>query len=270
MSTPDIDAAFGDAPLMLALAQITFSQSPEVIAHITDVKAAISLLGMPIAQKRQQMNFAIKAGTNPPQVTHNDIWWFSSLDHRSAVALAQNSVTLYEANYNRFSDFNSKLRTVVDSIVKTAGDGCFLTLVALRYISGFESDGSPSPYLIRGLHGVPTEPFQTDHFHHKYEYWCATEGGGRLAISAKTVHGDEIVSKEFQAAGIAIDGKFTLPRKVDAIQLDLHETIPRKPPARLSSADVESLYNDMHIRIKTAFLSITTEEAHKKWQMSAG
>lgn len=267
-SVPDIDSVFADAPLMLALAQITFTQSPEIFTRITEVKSALATLGMPIAQKRQQTNFSIKTGGGAPQVTQNELWWFSSLDRKRAVAIAQNSITFYDADYQRFPDFMGLLRIVVDSVVTAAGEGCFLTMVALRYLSGFPSDGDPTPYLASGLQGIPTESLQTDHFHHKYDFWCATASGGRLALNVKTVHGNELVPKEFQAAGVAIDRKFGLPREIDAIQLDIHETVPRKEMAKFSAQDIETFFAEMRLHIKTAFLLLTTKQAHTKWNIA--
>lgn len=267
-AAPDIDCGFDDAPLMLALAQITFTQSPEVFKNITEVKAAIAKLGMPIAQSKQQVSFALKVGSAAPQVTQSQIWWFVSLDKRRAVAVAQNSVVLYEASYSRFTEFRDLMCKIVDTVSGFAGDGCFLTSVALRYLSGFSSDGHPSPYLVSGLHGLPTESLQTEHYHHTYGFWCSTSGGGRLVVNVKTVHGDQLIPQDIQTAGVAIDGRFALPKETDAVQLDIHETIQRKTMQKLDAAEIERLLDEMRKNVKICFLLATTEDAHTKWKIT--
>jgi uncharacterized protein (TIGR04255 family) len=264
----NVDCVFEDAPLMLTLAQITFTQSPEVFENITEIKAKLSKLGMPIAQKRQQTNFTIRLGGTPaPQVMQNEIWWFSSLDRKRAAAIAQNSITLYLTDYKDFSDFSSLLSKITSAVITAAGDGCFLTAVALRYLSGFPSDGTPSPYLIPSLHGLPTDTLQTDHFHHKYEFWCTSEEGGRLVLNVRTVHGNELVPRDLQVAGVSIDEKFSHRREVDAVQLDIHETIQKKNPERISEADIQVTFSNMRQRIKSAFLLLTTDKAHQRWSL---
>ena len=253
---------------MLALAQITFTQSPEVFKSITDVKAALATLGMPVAQSKQQVSFTLKVGSAAPQVTQNLIWWFVSLDKRRAVAVAQNSVVLYDANYSRYADFRSLMSSIVSTVSEFAGAGCFLTGVALRYLSGFSSDGQPSPYLVSGLHGLPTESLPTEHFHHTYGFWCNTDGGGRLVVNVKTVHGDQLIPQDILAAGVVIDSRFSLSRETDAVQLDIHETIQRKTMQTFDAAEIERTLDEMRRNLKTCFLTTTTQKAHEKWKIT--
>jgi uncharacterized protein (TIGR04255 family) len=267
---PSVDCEFEDAPLMLALAQITFTQSPEIFEKITVVKAALADLEMPVAQSKPQVNVTVKIGaTSPSRITQNLIWWFTSLDKRRAVAVAQNSVVLYETNYSNFVEFNRIMRGAVDVVTKLAGRGCFLTTVALRYLSGFASDGSPSPYLAAGLKGLATCPLNTDHFHHDYKFWCSTGGDGRLVLNAKTVHGDQIIPPDLQSVGIVVDDKFTLSKDTEAVQLDIHETIQRKRLQVFDADEIERLLSSMRRNVKLAFLLATTPAAYEKWKIKS-
>jgi len=264
---PNIDCDFADAPLMLALAQITFTQSPEVLQSITDVKARLCDLGLPVAEIRRKMSVSVSFGGMPPKMGQDTFWWFASLDTRRAVAVSPTSIVVYDACYRRFSDFETLTTNVVESVVKVAGNGCFLTTASLRYVSGFAAEELPSPFLVAGLNGIPTNNFQTKHFHHTYNFWCETAPECRLFINSKTVHGHELIPKDVSSVGIGIDDKFKLQKEVHAVQLDIYETIQKKKLEKLESGAVESLFQGMHARIKTAFLTATTPLAHTKWQI---
>lgn len=255
---------------MMALGQITFTQSPEIFEHITAIKAIIADLGMPVAKQRQQIVTINVSGTASPRVIQSSIWWFSSLDKTRAFAVAQNSLVLYDTNYKNFDQFKETLKTVVNEIVKIGGKGCFLTTVALRYLSGFAADGWPSPYLVSGLYGLPTEQLSTSHFHHQYSFWCTTENDGKLVLSVKTMHGNQLVPTDLQTVGVVFGSKFSLPKDSDAVQLDIHETLQRKELKNLDPLEIERLLTSMRINIKRAFLSATTPEAYTKWKMRSG
>ncbi len=264
---PDIECDFADAPLMLALAQITFTQSPEVLQAITDIKSRLCELDLPVAEIKRKMSVSVSFGGMPPKVGQDTFWWFASLDTKRAVAISPTSIVVYDASYSRFDDFSKLTTNVVESVVKVAGNGCFLTAASLRYVSGFSCEELPSPLLINGLHGIPTNNFQTKHFHHTYSFWCETAPDCRLFINAKTVHGNELIPKDVSSVGIGIDDKFKLRRETHAVQLDIYETLQKKKLQKLEACAVEVLFREMHTRIKTAFLTATTELAHTKWQI---
>jgi uncharacterized protein (TIGR04255 family) len=259
------DVWFQDAPLLAAVAHIGFTQSPEVLERITGVKAGLTQLKMPVAELTQQTNVTVIGGTTP-RVTQNPFWWFRTLDRKRAVGVSQNSVALYDADYGRFEQFLDRVRGMSKVIEETAGSGCFLTLVALRYLSGSPSDGTPSPYICNGLHGIPVGNLRTRHFHHEYSFWCDIENGGKLVVKLKTVHGDQLIPQEIRSAGLAVDPKFTLPKQTDAIQLDIYETVQKKEMKPLSVAEVEQTSVNMHNDIKAAFLASTTPGAHERWK----
>ena len=264
---PDIECDFADAPLMLALAQITFTQSPEVLQSITEIKGRLCEIDLPVADIKQKMRVSVSFGSTPPKVGQDTFWWFASLDTRRAVAISSTSIVIYDASYRRFDDFSKLTTDVVESVVKVAGNGCFLTTASLRYVSGFSCEELPSPFLVAGLRGIPTDNFQTDHFHHAYNYWCSTAPDCRLFINSKTVHGNELIPKDVLAVGVGIDGKFRLPRETDAVQLEIYETMQKKKLEKLDPCAVKVLFREMHQRIKTAFLTATTSLAHDKWQI---
>jgi uncharacterized protein (TIGR04255 family) len=266
---PDVDSDFGDPPLMLTLAHVTFTQSPEIMERITHVKAGLSELGLPVAQTKHQSNIALNplAGT-APTLRQSTFWWFSNLEKTRAVVVAANSIVLYDANYGRFDDFIDRIGKICAIVVDVAGAGCFLTSVALRYVSGCASDGAPSPYLSESLRGLVTDPLKIEHFHHDYNFWGVTEHEGKLVVRVKTVHGNQVVPKDVMSADIAIDAKFQLPKTIDAIQLDIHETVKKKTMEALTVNEVQTNLTVMRKNIKTAFLAATTPEAHKRWKMT--
>lgn len=265
-SLPNVECEFNDAPLMLVLAQIKFTQSPELFERITEIKAALCELGLPVAQERQQVNVSVTLGTSAPsRTTQSTVWWFTSLDKRRAMAVTQNSVVLYDANYARFSEFRPLVKQAIEPIVRIAGNGCFLTTVALRYLSGFASDGMPSPYVAPGVRGLATEQLLTDHFHHEYSFWCDTQQQGRLVLKLRTVHGNELIPKDLKPAGIDFDSKFKLPYDTDAVQLDIFETVQRKSLRKIDVDEIDQMLIGMRGNIKLSFLLATTSEGHAKW-----
>jgi len=120
---PNIGCGFEDPPMMLALAQISFTHSPRIIQGITSVKASLEDLQLPVAQTKSRTNVSFSTPGAAPQVSQSEFWWFSSLDRRRAVAVAQNSVVLYDANYQSFQEFSKLLAEVVEIIVSEAGEG---------------------------------------------------------------------------------------------------------------------------------------------------
>ena len=263
----NVDCDFDEAPLILALAQISFTESPELIDAIASVKPKLGQLGMPIAHSKNQTNVAVDQSGGAPKVSQRVFWWFTGMEKKQAVALAQNSVVVYEAAYGRFEEFKSLLKNVADLVVEFAGNGCFTKSVALRYVSGFASEGSPSPYLVQSVHGIPMDGISTDHWHHNYNYWCSTDSGGRLVVNCKTVHGNQLVPQDILNTDLALDGKFSLSREIDAVQLDIHETIPKKTLKSFNAADIEHDMEKMRRNIKQAFLNLTSPEAHEKWSI---
>lgn len=265
---PNVECDFDDAPLMLVLAQIKFTQSPELFERITEIKSALCELNLPVAQERQQVNVSLAFGQNvPSRTTQSTVWWFTSLDKLRAMAITQNSVVLYDAKYTRFAEFRQLVQGVIEPIIGVAGKGCFLTTVALRYLSGFASDGIPSPYISPGLRGLPVDQLSTDHFHHDYSFWCSTQEEGRLALKLKTVHGHELIPRDLKPAGIVFDPKFMLPKTTDAVQLDIFETVQRKAMRKLDLNEIDQMLAGMQQNIKRSFLLATTSEGHEKWKI---
>ena len=265
--TPSVDCDFDDAPLILAVAQISFTESPELLNAIASVKSSLGELGLPIAQSKNQTNFTVDQNSPTPKVTHRVFWWFTGMDKKQAVVIAQNSIVVYEASYENFELFKVLLRQVLDVVAANAGDGCFTTSAALRYVSGFPSDGTPSSYLVDTIHGLSLDGLNTDHWHHHYNFWCATEIGGKLVVNCKTVHGNQLVPKDVLSTDLALNAKFSLSREVDAVQLDIHETIQKKTLGKFDPANIERDIEEMRKNIKQAFLNLTSRKAHETWSI---
>lgn len=106
-----------------------------------------------------------------------------------------------------------------------------------------------------------------EHSHHNYGFWGYTQPDGRLALNVKSVHGNELIPQDLRDSGLRIDDKFRLSKEVDAIQLDIHETVRRKKLERFTASNIEQLLAGMRLNIKAAFLSATTKEAHNKWKL---
>jgi uncharacterized protein (TIGR04255 family) len=261
-----MDPWFEDAPLMVAIAQIGFTQSPELLQRITDIKAGLARLDLLIAESTQQTNVAISQTGGIPQVIQNLFWWFRALNRRRAIGVSQNQVVLYDADYGRFQQFLDRVKEMTGLVAETAGPGCFVTFVALRYISGFASDGSPSPYICAGLQGIPVQGLNTTHFHHEYNFWCDVDDGGKLVAKLKTVHGNQLIPQEILAAGLAFDQKFNFDKEIDAVQLDIYETVQKKVMERLTVAEIERMSSAMRNNIKAAFLASITERAQERWK----
>jgi hypothetical protein len=77
---------------MVAIAQIGFTQSPELLLRITDIKAGLAQLDLLIAESTQQTNVAISQTGGIPQVIQNLFWWFRALNRRRAIGVSQNQV----------------------------------------------------------------------------------------------------------------------------------------------------------------------------------
>jgi uncharacterized protein (TIGR04255 family) len=265
---PNLNCVFDDSPLMLASAQISFTQSPELIQRITDTKAGLAKLGMPLAEHRQTIGVAFTSGGLPPRLSQESFWWFSNVDRTRSVAVGPTAVALYDTGYSQFEAFRPTVCDLADVVQNVAGGGSFLTCVSLRYVSGFTANGSPCPFLIPGVQGLPPGVINTSHMHHNYSYWCDTAtAGGKLTVSIKSVHGHEIIPQDIRTQKLSFNNKFTFQKKDDVIQIDIHETVKRKAVDCVGSASVGSLLPAMHDNVKSAFLISTSEEAHKKWKI---
>src|SRR5205807_83658 len=117
------------------------------------------------------------------------------------------------------------------------------------------SDGPRSPHICAGLHGIPVQTLKTNHFHHEYSFWCDVEGGGKLVVKVKTVHGNQLIPQDILATGLAFDPKFTLSKDIDAVHLDIYETLQKKVMERLGVAEIERILSGMRNNIKAAFFA---------------
>lgn len=264
-----VDCDFGDAPLMLTLAHVSFTESPEIIDRISEMKAGLATkLGLPVAQMKTQASFTLNPAVSPtPAMTQTRFWWFSNVERTRAVAVAANSIVLYDSLYGRFSQFIDRIADVLNLTTGIAGHGCFLRSVALRYISGFPVGGEPSPYLTTGLHGLPRDATGTTHSHHHYSYWCATDRDTQLVCNVRTVHGNQLVPRDVSSAGIAIQKKFTMSKDAHAVQLDIHETAKAKTMEPLDTSKVLDELAQMRQSLKRVFLATTTPQAHQLWKI---
>lgn len=268
-SLPSIECDFGDSPLMFVIAHISFTHSPEIMKNIHQVKAELGGLGLPVADRKQQTTFSVK-DQGPPAVKQNKFWSFTSLTRDRVVAVSANSLVVYDSNYCRFTDFRDRVAAIIGVLERVAQGGCFLTSVALRYISGFRVDSLPSSFLPPGLHGINAGNLATSHFHHDYRFWCDIRDGGRLTVIAKTVHGSDLVPKDIQSIGLAINSKFALNKNDDAVQLDIHEIIQTNSKGDVSPLSASIVCDTLagaRRRAKTAFLLVTTEVAHQQWKI---
>lgn len=252
-------------PLMLVLAQVAYTPSPEVLSEITTVKTALGKQGFPVADVKQQSSFSIGPQNPVPHVNQNSYWTFTTMDARRSVVVAQNSVVIYDTNYGRFDQFRARLHDVLSTIADVTGEGCFTRSVALRYVSGYQETSDTSNFLHQGVRGVDMEKLPNDHFHHSYNFWCNTNDGGRLVVGVKTVHGNQLAPGDFNSVGLKIDPKFNLSRTDIAVQIDIHETIQEKQMLVFEAHLVEEKVAKMRANIKSGFFACTTEEARKQW-----
>ncbi len=183
------------------------------------------------------------------------------------MALSRTSITVYEANYGRHDTFIEKTTRLIRSVETAAACNFFVTTVALRYVSGFKVDGLPASLVANGVRGIDVSSLPTKHFHHDYRFWCDIVDGGRLAVTAKTVHGHELMPREIQPLQLSVNSKFKLQKRDDAVQIDIHETKQLNPPERFNGPEVSLRLSAMRNHAKTAFLTLTTSDAHKRWQI---
>lgn len=262
------DWGFKDSPLIFVIAQISFTQSPEIISKIADVKSALGNLGLPIAEKTQQVTFTASSSSAPPKVSQTEFWLFSSVVRNRIVSISSNSLVIYDTQYHRFAEFRDRFSKIVDIVQTVAGEGCYTTSIALRYVSGFESGDLPSNLIPLGLHGLPVSCVETSHFHHEYKYWCDVKSGGRLIAIVKTVHGNELIPKDVQRLRLDVDNKFKMHKQTNAISIDINETIQHQLPEKLAAGPVCVLLSKIRGRAKAVFLAVTTGTAHVKWGKS--
>lgn len=267
MDTDLVDSAPQTAspPLMLVLAQVGFTPSPELTRDIATVKAELSKQGFPIADAKQQSSFSLSSQNSIPQVSQSSFWTFNSRDQKRSIVIAQNSVVVYDTAYGRFERFQTRMDRVLKTVAEVVGEECFVRTVALRYVSGYADSPTARDFLADGVRGISMDTLPKEHFHHNYNFWCSTKEGGKLVIGVKTVHGHQLPPGDISMVGLELDPKFVLERTEDAVQLDIHETLQEKGLQPFDVATIHRAVAKMRGNLKAAFLASTTTKAHQYW-----
>lgn len=264
----DLECDFEDSPLMFVIAHISFTQSPEIFDRIAEVKRTLGEDGLLYAEKKQQTTYTSQ-GSGPPSVRQKTFWTFTSMSRDRVVAVSTNSLVIYDAAYTRFPIFSTRIAKYVDAVARLAGNGCFSTTTALRFVSGFRVQNVPTESVHSAIRGLPADVFDTKHFHHEYRYWCDVNKGGRLSVVVKSVHGDELLPKDIEPYKLSINPKFTMTHSEHAIQLEIFETFQHSKEnlTPLTAQNVVGVLASIRKNAKTAFLLVTTNEAHRQWKI---
>ena len=258
-----INCDFSDGPLMIALAHVSYTDSPNLLSKIAEIKSRFSKLNFPVAELSIESSVQFNPLANTQQKVDKSIWTFRSLDRRDAIVLSQNAVVLYQSAYQGHSEFKKIVQEICDTIGESCEGESFVSAIAFRYISSFENTNASKGFLVPSVRGV-TVPALVQPFH-QYLVWGDTENGSRLVASVRTVNAGQVRPQDVVQVGVVVASKFEFSSTSLATLLDIHETLQLTTLKPFSELKIQEHFDEIHSRLKTTFLDLTTSTAHDSW-----
>ncbi|MDA1053335.1 MAG: TIGR04255 family protein [Planctomycetota bacterium] len=173
----------------LVVAQIGITHTPELGLESVSLRRAMIDLGFPITEMRTQTNVTVNAVQQPLQVRSENTWLYFNPSKTTCAAISANSLWGITSAYEGFDAFRNRIMQFSDSLTKVIAN-IFVTSISLRYVNVLQVDNIPSDMVAGGLAGLTLDGLPSDHFHHKYELWCATLDGV-LTVRCNSRHGSD-------------------------------------------------------------------------------
>lgn len=265
-----MDEALGawvNAPLAYVLAEVR----TEVLADLNDYQSSLAKQlrqDYPI-QRKMNLSRVVATGTQVLFEQEQDhAWEFASPDNKIAVILRANGVVLHATSYIDHKDFLSRLEKVLN--VFSEIPSIYINRIGLRYIDFIlpNEDETPEHYINEKLNpdlglsdgrkgyaatNVASYPMERGQLNIRY-----MRGSGQPTLPP------DLGMLTLEPSTV-MKSKLNNPEQSTAI-LDTDRVMEFSPVARLDTAHVCELFNNMRIDIRRAFRdSAITDHAKKVW-----
>lgn len=267
-----IDSKFSKAPILFAVAQITFNPIPDLSERIADIKKALTGTDLVVfeAKTKNSLTMRVDANLASAEPLISNYWTFRNKTAQKLLQLTQNSVVIYTTNYTTFADFLDLINSVMASFTSVVTEVNYMKTIGLRFFNGSISEIEGASILSKNITGVELDGIQTDHFHHNYNFWCITDESSKLVLNANSLHGTQLNPIELIQNQLEIDQKFLFQYDDDVVRIDIHETKEFKNITELTMDNIEHELERMRLNLKTLFLNSTTNAAQLSWGRNNG
>lgn len=266
-----------NSPLALVIGQVGFSLAPELRESDKRLREGFKRLGLPILEamdgttpvpaRQIQMRFQIgPRGLVPAQSHGGTSFFFSNPEKTEGVSISPQHLAFVVNKYDTFKTFNERVRSIVERITNEFPEIYFAN-IGLRYLNVFLPEEIPSDWLAKSVQGIASDGIDTNHFHHKYEFWCTTTTGV-LVARCTLEHGGKPPNISIGEA--LFPQKLVFSRDEHVYHLDIFENAkPLDPQQRLSSKNVCDYFDQQHCNIDKAFLGLVSQSGleHFGWKV---
>ena len=255
-----------NSPLAIVLGQVSFSFAPEFNSCGDVLRMAFKNIGLPIVARQQSTHFEHVSPQSPPRVENQTIWMFTNPEKSCGVSIGPKHLAFVKSDYKSFPEFSEWVGRVT-RVVEEKFPGTYFCNVGLRYVNAFSAEAIPSNYLVDSVRGISSEGIDTDHVHHKYEFWCTTKKGV-LISRCNLIHGGKVPAG-LEIAANMYPARFLFESKDHVYLVDIFENSnPLDPQRLLCENEVLGFFADQHDTIETAFLNTLSTEGkeHFGWK----
>ena len=180
-----------NSPIALVIGQVGFSLAPEFRESDRRLREGFKRLGLPIleamdvttpvAARQIQLHFQIgPRGQVPAHSQGGTTFFFSNPEKTEGVSISPQHLAFVVNKYDTFKTFNERVGGIVECITNEFPEIYFAN-IGLTISNVFSPKEIPSKWLATSVQGIATDGIETKHFHHKYEFWCATTTGVLVA-----------------------------------------------------------------------------------------
>lgn len=254
-----------NSPLALVIGQVSFSYAPELNTAGEQLRMPFKDIGLPVAEPRRETNFQIDPLNphSPPSVQHTTSWLFTNPSKTRGVSIGPKHFAFMLSDYQDFQEFSSWVCNVVSAWEKSYQD-VYFNGVGLRYFNVFKPNELPCNWLTESVRGISTNGIETDHFHHRYEFWSVTSGGA-LHARCTLEHGGA-APPSLQFAIPLFPQKFCYLQSEHIYHLDIFENSrPLNPQQLLSPKAVSDFFSKQHTNIDAVFLNYLSDDGRKQF-----
>lgn len=227
---------------------------------------AFKNIGLPILTRQQSTHIEQVSLQSPPRVENQTIWMFTNPEKSKGVSIGPKHLAFVVSEYNSFLEFSAWVGQIT-RIVGELFPNTYFCNVGLRYINAFQAEKIPSNFLVDSVRGIGSEGIDTNHVHHKYEFWCTTKKGVLIA-KCNLIHGGNVPAGLEFAANM-YPPRFVFEKDKHVYLVDIFENSSPLDPQRLLCEDeVLGFFSVQHESIETAFLNTLSREGkeHFGWK----
>lgn len=244
------------APLILVLAEVNFSPILSMQKKVAEIQECLRNTGFPEFDSGQE-----ESDPDYPQSEPALTWRFGTKNHRTAIVISNDTLTLETSEYSGFDNFTTTLRQALSCLSKTANPN-LIKSINFRYINLIqELDGKKADQLIRPKF-MELAPMSKAQSNYQYESAQFETTEGIIRINLIKTCDDMTVPPDREPAVLIPEEKV---KDGERIILDINH-ITFFNEVDFSDTKVLDASQTIHSRnVRPAFESIATPLAFEIW-----